>query len=78
MHTVVPAKSRDPYSAADVANGTSRSSVVKPSKFVVMGPGLRRDDTDCVVAALAQMSYNDPSLDGTLSRTAAKHMPIIA
>ncbi|MHC2334049.1 hypothetical protein ACVIW0_003338 [Bradyrhizobium sp. USDA 4454] len=44
IHRRRPGEGRDPYAAAAVVNGTRRSSIAQQAAFVVMDPGLRRDD----------------------------------
>ncbi len=47
-----PGEGRDPYAAAIVVNGTRRSSDAQQYSFVVMGPGFRRDDGECVARSV--------------------------
>ncbi|MHC2337616.1 hypothetical protein ACVIW0_006905 [Bradyrhizobium sp. USDA 4454] len=62
-----PGEGRDPYTAADVVEGTRRTSIARQAAFGVMGPGLRRDDGECVARSVSHTStfsrHDCPSLD---------------
>src|SRR5437016_2256246 len=54
-HRCRPGESRDPYAAADIVEMRWLPAFPQQQLTGVMGPGFRRDDSDCVATARAPL-----------------------